>query len=283
MNTASVRQILTDATQLLDNCDACEDSHHESQILLAFSLGKDRSWLYAWPEKQLDKDQISAFNQLLTKRAKGTPIAYITGKKEFWSLELDVNEHTLIPRPDTEILIETVLDLYPQESISVLDMGTGSGAIALALASEKPNWKITASDQSNEALTVAKSNAEKLSLTVNFVQGSWFQALTDSQQFDLIVSNPPYIEDQDPHLVTGDLRYEPNTALASGKDGLTDIRHIISHCANHLKPTGRLILEHGYQQANDVITLLTQAGMTNTFVQHDLAGHERISGGQLTT
>lgn len=278
-----IEQTLKQAEQQLQTVsDLDTDSARlDAEVLLATVLNKNRSYFRAFAERVLTADEDEHFQTLLTQRKDGRPIAHITGHREFWSLDLDVNEHTLIPRPDTETLIEFVLQHFPQNKLDVADLGTGSGAIALALASERPLWKLLATDQSKQALTVAENNANKCQLTnVTFKHGSWFQPLAQSR-YDIIISNPPYIPQQDPHLQQGDVRFEPITALASGSDGLDDIRHLISHANEHLSPQGWLVLEHGYDQKQAIFDLLKQAHFENIMQIDDYGNNPRLSAGQL--
>jgi release factor glutamine methyltransferase len=276
---ASIEQILKQAEQQLQTVS--DSARLDAEVLLAAVLNKNRSYFRAFPERILTNAENEHFQSLLNKRLHGHPIAHITGQREFWSLDLDVNEHTLIPRPDTETLIEFVLQNFPQDKLDVVDLGTGSGAIALALASERPLWKLLATDQSEQALTVAENNAKKCQLTnVSFKHGSWFQPL-ESSRYDIIISNPPYIPQQDPHLQQGDVRFEPISALASGEDGLDDIRYLISHANKHLQPQGWLILEHGYDQKQAIFDLFKQAGFDNITQKDDYGNNPRLSAGQL--
>ena len=281
----NIEQILRQAEQSL--AAVSDSARLDAEVLLATVLDKNRSYFIAFPEQVLNQIQHTEFQHLLAKRQNGQPIAHITGQREFWSLELDVNEHTLIPRPDTEVLIEFVLQQFPQQSLNVADLGTGSGAIAIALASEKPDWHIVATDQSGQALETAQKNANKHHChPINFIQGSWFEALDklpDSGRFDLIISNPPYIPEQDPHLQQGDVRFEPITALASGSDGLNDIRHLIKQAPGYLNNSGWLVLEHGYDQKQAVYQLFSQAGCKHIVQIDDYAGNPRVSAGQFST
>ena len=274
----NIEQILRQAEQSL--AAVSDSARLDAEVLLATVLDKNRSYFIAFPEQVLTDIQQAEFQHLLAKRQNGQPIAHITGQREFWSLELNVNEHTLIPRPDTEVLIEFVLQQFPQQSLNVADLGTGSGAIAIALASEKPDWHIVATDQSEQALETAQINANKHHCQhIDFLQGSWFDPL-GSQHFDLIISNPPYIPEQDPHLQQSDVRFEPMTALASGSDGLDDIRHLIKQAPKHLSNNGWLALEHGYDQKQAIYQLLSQAGCERIVQIDDYASNPRVSAGQ---
>jgi len=218
---------------------------------------------------------------LIRRRQTGEPVAYLCGRREFWGLSLKVDHNVLIPRPETELLVETVLARLDKKlEATVADLGTGSGAIALALGSEKPAWKIVATDQSEGALEVARENARALNVpNVVFRAGEWTQAL-DKTHFDVIVSNPPYIEEGDCHLVEGDVRFEPVSALVSGKDGLEDIRQIAGTCREFLQLGGWLMLEHGYNQGESVRQIMTVEGYTDIETLEDLAGHDRVTLGR---
>lgn len=266
---------------LADGADpAVDDSRLESELLLAHCLGQSRSWLYTWPECDVEPQVEQRFRQLLLERRGGEPIAYLLEQRDFWSLSLKVNRHTLIPRSDTETLVEWALELDLPDVARVVDLGTGSGAIALALASERSRWDVSGVDISSEALEVARENARALQLDrVRLMQSDWCAALA-SEQFDLVVANPPYIEDDDDHLRQGDLRFEPAAALASGVDGLDAIRRILAEVPGLLHGGSWLLLEHGYDQAATVRELLRAAGLVGVESRRDLAGHERISGGQ---
>lgn len=254
----------------------------DAEVLLAHILGKGRIHLLTWPEQILSPQQESNYFQLIEQRRTGIPVAYLTGHAEFWSLPLSINRYTLIPRPETELLVETALELIPTgANWAIADLGTGSGAIALALSSEHPNSTIHAVERSAEALEIARKNAATLGLKVQFYQGSWFEPL-DKMQFDLIISNPPYIPEQDPHLSEGDVRFEPDTALSSGTDGLDDIRHIIHTAHQHLQAGGWLLLEHGFDQGEAVALIFRNEGYTEVDTIRDLAGHPRISLGRNT-
>lgn len=248
----------------------------EAEILLAHLLDKDRSWLYAWPDREIPAAQADRYRALIARRAAGEPVAYLTGRREFWSLPLEVDENTLIPRPETEHLIAFALAHLPAEQpMRVIDLGTGSGAIALALASERPHWQVIGCDRDFGALAVARRNAQRLGLPLSLVQSDWLAPFEKS--FDLIIANPPYVATGDPHLQRGDLRFEPIGALASGPDGLEDIRRIVAQAITRLAPGGWLMLEHGYDQGERVRRLLQSAGLKGTATGRDLAGQERFS------
>lgn len=252
----------------------------DAELLLAQALGKSRGYLHTWPEREPEAPQLERYQAALARRRSGEPVAYILGRQGFWSLDLDVASHTLIPRPDTELLVETALALLPATPLQVLDLGTGTGAIALALACERPAWQVTGVDRVPEAVALAQGNGTRLQLAnARFAESCWFSALA-GQRFQLIVSNPPYIAAADPHLSQGDVRFEPSSALVAGIDGLDDIRLIIEQAPEHLLAGGWLLLEHGFDQAEAVRELLAQRGFTAVDSRRDLGGHQRISLGQ---
>jgi release factor glutamine methyltransferase len=252
----------------------------DAEVLLSYLLNKDRSYLYAWPEREVDQLTCVEFERQVGLLEEGIPVAYLVGEREFWSLSLEVDEHTLIPRPETELLVEWALELGLPRRAQVVDLGTGSGAIALALASERPSWQVLAADTSRAALAVARRNVHKLRLAnVELHESDWLDGLGDAL-FSLIVSNPPYIAEGDPHLQQGGLPYEPPGALTGGIDGLDDIRRIIEAAPARLQDEAWLLLEHGYDQAERVRELLQAAGFVQLSSRRDLAGHERVSGGQ---
>ncbi|MFY1051995.1 peptide chain release factor N(5)-glutamine methyltransferase [Ectopseudomonas khazarica] len=252
----------------------------DAELLLAAALGKPRSYLRTWPERELDADQLGLFRSHLQRRRQGEPVAYILGHQGFWSLDLEVAPHTLIPRPDTELLVESALALLPATPLAALDLGTGTGAIALALASERPGWQVTGVDRVEDAVALAERNRQRLQLgNVRFLHSHWFSALA-GQRYGLILSNPPYIRADDRHLDQGDVRFEPSSALVAGADGLDDIRAIIQAAPQYLLAGGWLLLEHGFDQAEAVRELLATAGFSEAHSRRDLGGHERISLGR---
>ncbi|MDO4709696.1 MAG: peptide chain release factor N(5)-glutamine methyltransferase [Pseudomonadota bacterium] len=268
-----IAEILLKATAQIGR----EDAEH----LLLHVLGKSRGWLFAHDTDPLDNGLAEAFLGLLARRLAGEPVAYITGQRGFWTLNLNVSPATLIPRPETELLVELALARWPHEAaLQAADLGTGSGAIALALASERPAAHIIATDASAAALEVARHNAQSHAIgNVEFRHGYWYAPLA-GERFDLILSNPPYIEADDAHLVQGDLRFEPRTALASGADGLDDLRHIVALAPAHLNAGGWLLLEHGWQQGAAVRSLLVAAGFSEVATAQDLEQRERVSFGR---
>ena len=308
-NAQSIKTTLISATFKLNN----EEARLESQLLLQLVLNVNRAWLIAHENDALEANIHVAFEALLKRRLGGEPMAYILGSREFYGLELLVTPDTLIPRPDTETLVEAALAKIPSsegaqnpsflrksessgveqhynktldsdfrrnDELAILDLGTGTGAIALAIAKNRPQASITAVDASEAALEVAIKNAQHISINnVEFVLSNWFENLSN-QRFDIIVSNPPYIEEHDAHLTQGDLRFEPLSALASGADGLDDIRQIIGDCLIYLKPQGWLMLEHGYNQAEQVADLMADAGLTNIETIKDLGNNDRVTLGK---
>ncbi|HEY3522056.1 MAG TPA: peptide chain release factor N(5)-glutamine methyltransferase [Rhodanobacteraceae bacterium] len=286
-----------------------EEARIDAEVLLAQALGVSRAWLVAHADDAVDEVHSATFDALVARRARGEPVAYLTGTRGFHALELHVTPDVLIPRPETELLVELALaripsgaqDLRSPDEVKrnpgqharnspdsaalhpgykIADLGTGSGAIALAIAHARPFARVIATDASEAALKVARDNAQRLGLrNVQFAQGDWCAALGDARDFDLIVSNPPYIAESDPHLRQGDLRYEPQAALVSGTDGLDAIRTIVCAARAHLREGGWLLFEHGYDQGEAVRELLTQNGYAEVFTARDLEGRERVSGG----
>lgn len=254
----------------------------EAEWLLLHALGRgDRAWLYGHGDDVLDADALARFDALLSRREAGEPIAYLLGRRGFWTLELQATPAVLIPRPETELLVEAALARLPADRATcVADLGTGSGAVALSLAAERPRAHVVAIDASDDALAVASANAQRHGIgNVAFRRSDWWSALA-GERFDAIVSNPPYLADDDPHLGQGDLRYEPRMALASGADGLDAIRLIAGGAAAHLHAGGWLLLEHGYAQGAAVRDLLARAGFADVATLRDLEDRERVTLGR---
>ncbi len=254
----------------------------ETHILLGRALCKPRAYLLAHRDDPIDPTTLADFNALIERRLGGEPIAYILGEREFFGFTLRVTPAVLIPRPDTELLVELALALIPEQAAcEVLDLGTGSGAVAIAIAKQRLKARITAIDQSAEALAVARDNAQRLGASnVHFLQGDWFAPLPPDARFDVIVGNPPYIAEGDAHLAQGDLRFEPKAALASGADGLDAIRAIAGRVAQHLTPQGWLLLEHGFEQGHACRKVLAEHGLQEVSSHRDLAGLERVTAGR---
>ncbi len=275
MQIASLRQ------QLIQRFSDSDSAALDADCLLCAVLSCTRTYLRTWPEQELTPEQVEQAEQLAVRRAQGEPVAYILGVREFWSLPLQVSPATLIPRPDTEALVEWALTLLSDkgQGQKALDLGTGTGAIALALKSEMPALSMWALEREPAALDLARRNAARLGFQVNFLASNWFAALNE-RNFQLIVSNPPYIDAADPHLSQGDVRFEPHTALVAEEDGLADIRQIIEQAPDYLAPGGWLLLEHGWQQAEAVRELLLARGFHAVITRQDLGGQERVSGGQ---
>lgn len=276
-NVVTISELLQRSAELTASDSAVLDT----ELLLSHVLDVSRTYLKTWPDRQPDTDQVTTFTALFQRRIRGEPIAYILGHQGFWSLDLKVSEHTLIPRPETELLVETALELQLPPQSSVLDLGTGTGAIALALACERNDWNITALDFQPQAVALAEENraAHKLD-NVQIVQSNWFAALP-AVKFDLIVSNPPYIENNDPHLSQGDVRFEPPSALVSGAEGLDDLILLIGQSVAFLKPNGWLLVEHGYDQGPGVRALFAEAAFSAIETRNDYNQIDRITFGQL--
>ncbi len=273
-----IRQLLASAAGQLPGVEG----RHEAELLLLHVLGRERGWLFAHATDAVEPATEAVFAQLLQRRIQGEPVAYLLGRRGFWTLDLAVSPATLIPRPETERLVELALERLPADRpLKVADLGTGSGAIALALASERPLAQVLATDMSPQALAVAADNARRHELVnVRFQQGSWHGAL-GQERFDLIATNPPYIAADDPHLAQGDLRFEPATALASGADGLDDIRVIVAGAPAHLLAGGWLLIEHGWDQGPAIRALLEQAGFVEVSTAVDLEHRDRVTLGCL--
>ena len=254
------------------------------ELLLAHAINKTRTYLFTWPEKTISSDEFKKFQILFSQRLVGKPIAYILASKEFWGLNFNVNQHTLIPRPDTEILVEETLQKAKNRQgwpphIEILDLGTGSGAIICALKHELPQANATAVDFQAEALAIAKQNALNLQLNIQFKQSDWLSVF-NTEKFHIIVSNPPYIEETDPHLQQGDVRFEPFSALSAKQNGLADIINIVKQAKNFLHPTGWLLIEHGYNQAEQVQTIFQQSGYNEIETRKDYNQQPRITFGK---
>lgn len=275
----SLRQVVAEASARLGGIEA----RHEAELLLLHVLERPRSWLFAHATDPLPAAELATFEALLARRVAGEPVAYLTGRRGFWTLDLDVDPATLIPRPETELLVELALDRLPLDGpLQLADLGTGSGAIALALASERPQAQVLATDASAGALAVAARNAARHELhNVRFAEGGhdWYAPLQGAR-FDLIASNPPYIASDDPHLQQGDLRFEPTTALASGVDGLDDIRRIVDGGQAHLLPGGWLLIEHGWDQGEAIRALFEAAAFADVQTVRDLEQRDRITLGR---
>jgi len=276
--TTTVRSALAHAAATLVG----DEAMREAELMLQHALDRPRAWLFAHADDMIDAAAAARFRSLVTRRAAGEPLAYVTGRREFWSLDLVVSPDVLIPRAETELLVELALQRIPHAAeCDVADLGTGSGAIALAIARGRPRARVLASDSSSAALAVARGNASRLAIgNIEFAQGDWCAAL-GGRRFELIASNPPYIAAADRHLGQGDLRFEPRAALASGADGLDAIRAIVDAAHACLKSAGWLLLEHGFEQGRAVRKLLEKSGFVEVFTALDLEQRERVSGGHL--
>ena len=277
----NIHAVLHEATIALKASNNSEEEKLEAQLLLEHVLTVNHAWLITHADDEINSETHQQFEALIQRRISGEPIAHILGEREFYGLAFKVTPGTLIPRPDTETLVEAALaKISPSETTRILDLGTGSGAIALAIAKHRPNANVIAVDASQAALSVSQENAKALNIhNVQFLLSDWFSTLTN-QHFDVIVSNPPYIEQDDDHLKQGDLRFEPISALASGEDGLDDIRQIILDASAHLKPKGWLMFEHGYNQAKTVSILLVSAHFRSIETLKDLGSNDRVTFGQ---
>ena len=275
----SVTALLNQAYQQL--AAVSDSALLDAEVLLCHCLHKNRSFIRAWPEHQLTDQQAAEFLALITQRQQGVPVAYLTGEREFWSRSFKVNPDVLIPRPDSELLIELSLDLLPATQASkIIDLGTGSGILAITLAAERPGSQVIACDLSPAALRTAQDNAQQLQIdNVRFLASNWFSAITD-RDFDLVISNPPYIDQHDPHLQQGDVRFEPDSALISAENGLQDIRLLADQARQHLKPGGYLLIEHGYDQQTAVQALFKRFNYQQITTHPDYAGNPRVTSGQ---
>lgn len=276
----NIQQALQQASQRLS--ESSPTALLDAQVLLTHVLQCNRAHLAAWPEKALSEEQANNFLLLIEQRQQGIPVAHLTGSREFWSLDFAVDNSTLIPRPETETLVEFILQKFgDRDNLKMLDMGTGSGAIAIAIASEKPGWQIAASDVSAQALALATDNSSKhMTGNITFIRSDWFDGI-EQHDFDIIASNPPYIASDDPHLLEGDVRFEPASALNSGKTGMDDIEHLCAHAKKYLQNNGWLILEHGYNQKQQVTECFANNGYKEITQQQDLSGHTRMTAGKI--
>ncbi len=271
-------------TTLLNNKnnDNHTESKREAEYLLSYSLGWSKTKLIAYPDYYLTPEEFEKFSDILTRRTSGEPMAYIKKSKSFWNIDLEIDNSVLIPRPETELLVEKILNLNLGVHAKILDLGTGSGAIAIALGVNQPNWTIVAIDLSKQALDIAKKNAQKYDLKhIEFYLGSWFNALPlNSVKFDIIVSNPPYIDPASDYLSLGDVQFEPIQALVSKNHGLADLDYIIMHAKKYINQDGWLLVEHGYDQAAAVQAMFLKAGFIKIQTLKDIQGHNRVTYGQ---
>ena len=276
----NIQQVLQQASQRL--AESSPSAALDAQVLLTYVLQCNTAHLAAWPEKRLTDKQIEEYNLLIEQRQQGLPVAHLTGQREFWSLSFSVNNTTLIPRPETETLVDFILTNFgDRENLKLLDMGTGTGAIAIAIANEKPDWKIFASDNSEQALKLAIQNSsDHQTSNITFIHSDWFSDIPRND-FDIIVSNPPYIATDDPHLQQGDVRFEPDSALTSGISGMNDIKHLCLQAKNYLANNGYLVIEHGYNQKQQVSDCFAENGFTEIEHKQDLSGHTRMTAGRI--
>ncbi|MDP5040372.1 MAG: peptide chain release factor N(5)-glutamine methyltransferase, partial [Paraglaciecola sp.] len=279
-DTSIAAQLKWAASLILSAEVANDTALLDAKILLCHCLQRDMSYLHTWPEKTLEPEQVIQFTELVQQRCQGRPIAYLIGYRDFWTLRLKVSEATLIPRPETELLVESTLELSLPDRAKVLDLGTGTGAIALALASEKSDWQVIGIDKSHDAVKLAKQNATENRLdSVRFMQSNWFSKL-DKQRFDLIVTNPPYVEDNSPYLQQGDVRFEPLSALISGADGLDDIRFIVVQAKGYLAGAGWLVIEHGFEQDEKIRNIFESNAYVEIRSVSDFNGLPRVTMGK---
>jgi|TARA_B110000483_G_scaffold216241_1_gene267566 release factor glutamine methyltransferase len=269
----SLKGLISSASKKLIDSDS---PRLDAELIWAQVLGRDRTWLFTWPDYQPNAEEILESQHLISRRTEGEPIAYILSRREFWGLSLECDSSTLIPRPETELLVEKALNLDLHESARVLDLGTGNGAIALALAVERPNWNICAVELSDPAIELAQRNAQNLNISsVDWLQGSWFEPIAEKAQFDLIISNPPYVEENSSWLEEGDVRFEPRTALTAGVDGMQDIELIAKLSQGYLANGGYILIEHGFNQFEKVFSELVKLGYQSVQGFKDLAGLDR--------
>ncbi len=270
-----IKNILKEAR---DRLGQAESSYLDAQLLLAHILKQSREYLLTWPEHEISAENEKQYFGLIEARQAGQPVAYLTGSRQFWNFSLNLSPAVLIPRPETELLIELALALLPAEKMVLADLGTGSGAIALALAKERPQWKVIASDHSPKALQVARENARSLQVSnLDFRLGNWCEIFSEREKLDAIIANPPYIDEADPHLQQGDVQFEPRSALVSSKSGFADLQVIASQAQYYLRPQGLLLLEHGFEQAAHLRQMLEKYGYNEIQTNKDLAGHDRVT------
>lgn len=272
------------SARLIESDSALDSALLDVQVMLAHVLQVNRSYFYTWPEKIITPEQLEQFETLFARRLTGEPIAYIIGEKEFWSLPFKVSPATLIPRADTEVLVEAVLNQITQTTATGIDLGTGTGAIALSLAHEMPNWSLLGIDYSHDAVLLAKENQQALSINnAQFIQSSWLDNVDESWvgECDFIVSNPPYIDKDDPHLVQGDVRFEPASALIADNNGLQDYIDIMSSAKPFLKSGAYLLFEHGFEQAQSITSLFESHGYSNISTVKDFSSNDRVTFAQL--
>lgn len=280
MQTLTIEQAQRDASLRLAEL-GIDSARIDAQVLLCHVLGKSRTYLFTWSDKYLTEDEQQAFEKAVARREHGEPVAYIVGVREFWSLPLKVSTSTLIPRPDTERLVELALEKMGTGAGKGLDLGTGTGAIALALASERPDYQMLGVDLQPEAKQLATDNASSLNLdNAQFLQGSWFEPIAEGEKFDIIVSNPPYIDETDPHLSQGDVRFEPDSALVADENGLADLRFISDKAREYLQPNAWLLMEHGHDQGEATREILLGLGYEQVSTEQDYAGVDRVTLGQ---
>jgi release factor glutamine methyltransferase len=282
MHSLTIANCLKQSSQLADLSDS---PRLDIEIFLTHILQKNRTYLFTWPEQELTAEQTQTFNEFFARRLTGEPVAHIIGQREFWSLPLMVNNSTLIPRPDTELLVEAALGLFVDDEAGkarrLLDLGTGTGAIVLALAHEKKAWKCLGIDRELAAVELAEKNRAQLNLhNVTILQSDWFSALANETPFDIIVSNPPYIDPDDDHLTEGDVRFEPLSALIADNNGLADLEFIIDHAAQYLSINGWLLVEHGYDQGKAVRDLFTANNFDQVNTLRDFGGNQRVTVGK---
>ena len=278
-----IKSVLEEAANMLASCS--DSALLDAEVLLCLVLDKQRSYLRAWPDKLVLPEHTTRFSTLIKERQEGTPIAYITGNREFWSRDFHVTPDVLIPRPDTELLIELSLKLMPANNpFRIIDLGTGSGIIAITLAAERPHIHVSATDVSPAALRIARFNADKHRTdNIQFYQSDWLANVPEKTKFNLIISNPPYIAENDSHLQQGDIRFEPQTALCAAEQGLSAIKIIAGTAGNYLKQGGHLLIEHGYNQQNQVQAIFKHFRYANVQTYADLSGQPRVTYGQWNT